>query len=90
MLNAIVAVLVGVTVLAWGTAAVTAIGLLRHRRSDISLGRLAVSGHLFFKRDTFGPEATVLWRRLVTCFVVFMCTVIALAAVAIMMAAPPT
>ena len=90
LLNVIITALGGVAVLAWGAAVVTIIGLIRYRRPDLSLGRLAVSGHLFFRSDSFRPEAAGLWRRLVTCVGVFLCAVIALAVVAFVSASRPS
>ena len=90
LLNVVVVALGVVAAIAWGTAALAVIGLIRYRRPELSLGRLSVSGHLFFRRDTFRPEAAGLWRRMVTSACVFLCTVIALAVLAIVGAAPPS
>ena len=64
---------------AWGVAIVAGFMLVRQRRAEISLWRLAFDGLRWFRRDTFRPEAAPTWRAFMAGWVVFMACVVAVA-----------
>jgi hypothetical protein len=65
----------------------TGLALLGHRR-DPSLMPFLFHGIRFFDPQRFKPEARPLQRRLVLLFVLFMLSIVVMAAIAIILAAP--
>jgi hypothetical protein len=49
--------------LTWFCAVYYAWVLLRYRRADLSVSKLAFNGYLFFKADSFRPEGHPVHRR---------------------------
>jgi hypothetical protein len=55
-------VLLGLAAAAWCVAVVAGLALIRYRRPDIPLLQLWFGGWRWFRRATFRPDATPLWR----------------------------
>ncbi len=47
----------------WVSFVVHTVWLVKHRRPDVSVSRLAFNGYLFFNPDTFVPSGHAVHRR---------------------------
>ncbi len=55
----------------WFCAVYFALVLVRYRRADLSVSKLAFNGYLFFKADSFRPEGHPTHRRFLQAVMAF-------------------